>query len=124
MLRTVLLIGLGGFIGSVARFLIARFIQIHTGSGFPLGTLGVNLVGCFLIGILYGLTENGRLLSDEVRLFLTVGICGGFTTFSSFAVENLIMAKEGNLLFVLIYAAASLIGCLVSVFLGNLVTKI
>ena len=86
MLRLILIVGTGSFIGGAARFLASRFFQNLTISSFPLGTFLVNIIGCFLIGVFYGLTERGNLLNDELRIFLTVGLCGGFTTFSTFII--------------------------------------
>ena len=84
MLRTLLFIGMGSFIGGIARFLLARWVQGGTGSSFPFGTLAVNVLGCLAIGLLYGIFERGNLMNPDLRLFLTVGLCGGFTTFSTF----------------------------------------
>jgi len=83
MLKTLFIAGTGGFIGTVLRFLVSRYFQENTFSLFPWGTFTVNIVGSLLIGIFYGMSERGNLLSPEIRIFLTVGICGGFTTFSS-----------------------------------------
>ncbi|MFR5871980.1 MAG: fluoride efflux transporter FluC [Alistipes sp.] len=83
MLRTLLFIGMGSFIGGIARFLLARWVQGGTGSSFPFGTLAVNVLGCLAIGLLYGIFERGNLMNPDLRLFLTVGLCGGFTTFST-----------------------------------------
>lgn len=94
MLRTILIVGAGGFIGSVMRYLVQYFVEKATDYGFPWGTFIANILGSFIIGIIFGLAQKGNLLSAEWRLFLAVGICGGFTTFSSFAYNNLTMLKE------------------------------
>ena len=73
MLRTLLFIGMGSFIGGIARFLLARWVQGGTGSSFPFGTLAVNVLGCLAIGLLYGIFERGNLMNPDLRLFLTVG---------------------------------------------------
>ncbi len=96
MLRTILLVGTGGFIGSVMRYLVQIFIEKGLTSTFPLGTLIANVVGSFIIGVVFALAEKGNFMSAEWRLFLAVGICGGFTTFSSFAYNNFSMLKEGT----------------------------
>jgi CrcB protein len=96
MLRTILIVGTGGFIGSVMRYLVQYFVEKGLSSTFPYGTLIANVVGCFIIGIVFALAEKGNLLSAEWRIFLAVGICGGFTTFSSFAYNNFTMLKEGS----------------------------
>src|SRR6056297_1920493 len=94
MLRTILLVGTGGFIGSVLRYLVQVFVEKDLASTFPYGTLVANVAGSFVIGIIFALAEKGDLMSAEWRMFLTVGICGGFTTFSSFAYNNFTMLKE------------------------------
>jgi fluoride exporter len=102
MLRTILIVGTGGFIGSVMRYLVQFYVEKGMSSTFPMGTLIANIVGSFIIGMVFALVEKGNLMSSEWRIFLTVGICGGFTTFSAFAYNNFIMIKEhsyGQLLF-------------------------
>ena len=83
MMKMLLMVGLGSFAGGVLRFLLTRFVQINSMSSFPWGTTAVNLLGCLVLGVLYGLFSRGLLLHTETRLFLTVGLCGGFTTFST-----------------------------------------
>lgn len=95
-----LLVGLGGGLGSVLRWLVG--IAIHSGlavSVFPLATLVVNLVGCCAIGVLGGLFELRQAFGPEARLFLMVGVLGGFTTFSSFAYETLALARDAEFVF-------------------------
>jgi CrcB protein len=95
MLKTILLVGTGGFIGSVMRYLVQVFVEKGLMSTFPYGTLIANVAGSFIIGMVFALAEKGSLLSAEWRIFLAVGVCGGFTTFSSFAYNNFTMLKEG-----------------------------
>lgn len=102
MLRTILIVGTGGFIGSVMRYLVQFYVEKGMSSTFPMGTLVANIAGSFIIGMVFALAEKGNLMSSEWRIFLTVGICGGFTTFSAFAYNNFTMIKEhsyGQLLF-------------------------
>jgi CrcB protein len=113
-MRIILLVGTGGFIGSVCRYLLAQFVQGKFFSAFPFGTLSVNLLGCFVIGIIFGFTEKGTLNADW-RLFLATGICGGFTTFSSFSNETVALLRNGQTTYALTYV-------LVSVILGVLAT--
>ena len=124
MLRLILIVGAGSFIGGVARFLASRFIQNLTISSFPLGTFLVNITGCFLIGAFYGLSERGNLLNDELRIFLTVGLCGGFTTFSAFTNENVSLLRDGNFFHFLLYTGLSLFLGITATYLGNLTTKL
>ena len=124
MLRMILIIGTGSFIGGVARFLTSRLIQNLTISSFPLGTFIVNITGCFLIGLFYGLSERGNIMNDELRIFLTVGLCGGFTTFSTFTNENVSLIRDGNFFHFLLYTGLSVFIGIMATYLGNVTTKI
>jgi fluoride exporter len=124
MWKSIMLIGSGGFIGSVSRFLASRYIQNTMLSSFPWGTFLVNITGCFLIGIFYGISERSDILTTEWRLFLTVGFCGGFTTFSTFAQENIGLLRDGELYYFLLYTGLSIFIGLSATFFGSLITKI
>lgn len=124
MLRIILLVGAGGFLGSVARYLASKYIQQSLLSPFPFGTFWVNILGCFLIGLFYGLSERSGFMTNELRLFLTVGFCGGFTTFSTFANENMGLLRDGAFLYFALYTGLSVFFGLVAVYLGNLTTKL
>ena len=96
-LRTLLLVGTGGFIGSVLRYLLSSYVQqLSKGLQFPFGTLAVNVVGCVLVGFLAELADQRSLISDETRGFLIVGILGGFTTFSAFGNETMNLLRSGE----------------------------
>jgi CrcB protein len=124
MIRTLLLVGTGGFLGSISRFLVSRFFQNNYQTVFPFGTLIVNITGCFLIGLIYGLSERTTLINPGWKMFLTVGFCGGFTTFSTFANENLALLRDGDFFHFLIYTGASVFLGILATFLGVLITKI
>lgn len=109
MLKTILCVGMGSFVGGVGRYLLSKLMQELCPGAFPAGTLLVNVLGCFVIGLFYGLFEAGHLLSPSLRLFLTVGLCGGFTTFSTFMNESGGLLKDGNLLLLGLYMGASLV---------------
>lgn len=109
MFRNFLLVGIGSFIGGICRYLLQQFVQNNYPSSFPFGTLIVNIIGCFVIGLVYELSGKGTWLSPEMRLFLATGICGGFTTFSSFGYENVSMVLNGQFLYPLLYVLASVI---------------
>jgi CrcB protein len=124
LLKLILIIGTGGFIGTVLRFLLGRFIQQHVLSPFPYGTFIINVLGCFLIGIFYGISEKGNIMNAEWRLFLTVGFCGGFTTFSAFANENIALLRDGEFFFFALYTALSVFLGLLATYLGSILIKI
>lgn len=119
----ILLVGSGGFIGSAARFLIARYIELKYMSSFPFGTLTVNAGGCLLIGLLYGLSVKNAV-SPETRLFLAAGFCGGFTTFSTFSYEFLMLMQDQQAYYGLLYTAGSLVVGFFATWLGMNLTKL
>ena len=95
-LEPIFLVFIGGGIGALCRYECSRFLTQYWGGGFPVGTLFVNLLGCFLIGIVYSLTQDSRIFSPSTRLFLMTGILGGFTTFSSYGLESVTLALQGE----------------------------
>ena len=124
MLKQLLLIGTGGFIGSVARYLVSRLNTRIDWLSIPIGTLTINVVGSLLIGFLIGISEKSPILTVEWRMFLMVGLCGGFTTFSSFSGENLVLMKNGQILPLLLYTGLSIFLGFVAVYLGYISTKL
>lgn len=124
MLKSIIIAGTGSFIGGALRYIISRTIQMTVISAFPYGTFVVNVIGCLFIGLFYGLAERGNLLNADWRLFLTVGLCGGFTTFSTFTSENLAFLKDNNFYFFFLYTGLSLLVCLLATYAGHLFTKI
>lgn len=124
MLRTLLLVGAGGFLGSVSRFLASRFFQSNIQSVFPLGTFIVNITGCFLIGLIYGLSERSTMFSPGWKMFLTAGFCGGFTTFSTFANENLALLRDGAFFHFFLYTGSSIFLGITATFIGIIITKL
>lgn len=123
MLRTILIVGAGGFIGSVMRYLVQVFVEKGISSTFPWGTFVANIAGSFIIGIVFGLVNKGNFLSAEWRMFLAVGICGGFTTFSSFAYNNLSMLKEQAYGQFIWNVGGSLFFGLLAVYLGMILVR-
>jgi len=105
------------------RYLVQYFVEKGMSSTFPLGTLIANIAGSFIIGIVFALAEKGNLLSAEWRIFLAVGICGGFTTFSTFAYENHIYLKGGDYFGFLPYIIVTFILAISAVFLGMYASK-
>ena len=90
----LLLVGVGGFLGSVARYLLSGYVQTRTSDAFPFGTLVVNVLGCFVIGALSEMADARAFLSADARAFAVVGLLGGFTTFSAFGNETLNLARD------------------------------
>jgi CrcB protein len=117
--KVLIIIGSGSFLGGVSRYLVSKWIQETISSSFPWATMIVNLAGCFLIGIFYGISEKGNLLGFEWRFFLTVGFCASFTTFSTFSHESLSLLKDGNILLFALYAGISVFIGILATFLGN-----
>jgi CrcB protein len=125
MFRAAIIVGIGGFLGSVLRFISTTFFQKVFGTTFPLGTLIVNLVGSLLIGFLLGLFERGSLISPDLRIFLTVGFCGGFTTFSTFTNDTVNLVNDNELLYLMLYMGLSIFAGISFTFIGkNLVSLI
>ena len=124
MIKTLLFIGSGGFLGSISRFLASRYLQNNFPSAFPFGTFLVNISGCFLIGLIYGFSERSSLLTNGWKMFLAVGFCGGFTTFSTFANENLALLRDGDFFHFFVYTGLSVFLGISATFFGVLITKI
>lgn len=115
-------VALGGALGSVARFWLGNAIALAIGSEFPWGTLLINIVGSFVIsffGVLTG-TAQRFAVPYEARVFVTVGLCGGFTTFSSFSLQTVELARTGQAGRAAVYVAASVLLCLTGCYLGLL----
>lgn len=123
MIKSLLIVGLGSFCGGALRYYISTLMKSACGQGFPWGTLSVNLVGCLLIGLLLGIFSRCGVQSNSWSLLLTVGLCGGFTTFSTFANESLQMLQSGNTLNLIIYILASVIVGIALVALGYWIVK-
>lgn len=109
MIANALVVGLGGFVGAVARYGLSAWVQRQTTGGFPLGTLSVNLLGCLLIGCVVHLGVDRTSLSPQAKLFLMAGILGGFTTFSAFGYETLEQLRAGAIGPAMLNAAANVV---------------
>lgn len=120
-MKILLFVGVGSCLGGVIRYLLTQLIQIKTAATFPFGTLVVNIVGCFLIGLVFGLSE--KISSQEVRILLTTGLLGGFTTFSSFSYETIALLRNGQWGFAFAYVLASVILGLLATFLSILIFR-
>lgn len=117
-MRSLVLVMAGGAIGAALRWQAGRFALDRFGPDFPWGTWFVNLAGCFLAGLAAGLLMRHGSAGDQMRLFLIVGLLGGFTTFSSFSLEAAFMIQRGQLLAAASYAVSSFAGCVLLLFAG------
>ena len=122
-MKIIIAIGIGSGIGGIFRFLLSQIIQSRFLSSFPYGTLGVNIIGCFLIGIVFGLSERGNI-SVEWRLFLATGILGGFTTFSAFSNETVSLLRDAQFRNAFAYIACSILIGLLATFAGISLIKL
>jgi CrcB protein len=116
------IVGIGSFLGGGLRYLISVFFNQKINPDFPYATLAVNLLGCLLIGVFYSLFEKS-LINNDWKLFLTTGLCGGFTTFSAFSMESLQLFKQGNLFAMLMYIIISIVLGIALTYAGYLIAK-
>ena len=124
MIKSFLIVGFGGFIGTVARYSISRYFHENLTSVFPWSTFIINIAGSLLIGIIYGISEKNDLISPEMRLFLAVGICGGFTTFSTFSNDAFLLIRSQEWIRFALYTSLSFFLGLLAVYFGRIFTKI
>ena len=124
MIKTLLIIGLGGFVGSVTRYILYYYFVQNYPTDYPWGTFVANLLGCFVIGIVFGLAAEGDGLNKELVFFLSVGFCGALTTFSTFSYENLLMFNQGKVFLALVYSGLSYTMGLILTWLGLNASKL
>ena len=122
LIKTILVVGAGSFFGGAGRYLVTLAMK-GLNKGFPWATWAVNLVGCFLIGLLWGVFSKNGTEGSDWALFLTMGVCGGFTTFSTFSKEALIMLQGGNLWGFVGYVAVSVVVGIALVALGYFLVR-
>ncbi len=123
-MRAIILVGIGGGLGSILRYLTSMFVSKHFPAAFPFGTLAVNMIGCLIIGILLGCFERQQLTNPDLKFLFVTGFCGGYTTFSAFASENINLFQSGNSLIAFLYIATSVLIGLFSVWLGLSLAKL
>ena len=114
----VIAIALGGAMGALARYVVSSQITHAIGAGFPWGILIVNVIGCFAMGVIAEASALTWNLSPELRAFLTTGILGGFTTFSAFALDTVVLSERGDMVATLLYVVGSVAGSVAALFLG------
>lgn len=122
-MKLILAIGIGSFIGGILRYLLTVFVQNKFLTTFPLGTFTVNIIACFFIGAVFGLSERGNI-NSEWRIFIATGILGGFSTFSSFSNETVSLLRDGQLWYAFGYIAGSVIIGIAATFAGISVIKL
>lgn len=118
MIRSFILVFIGGGLGSVVRFSLGRWVNSLHNHNFPYGTLLVNIIACFTLGLVIGLADHKQWLSPPARLFWTIGFCGGFSTFSTFSQETFYLIQGGFNLSMIAYVTLSLLFCVLAVYLG------
>ena len=122
-LKNILLVLVGSAVGGSARYITSLIIQSKNTTQFPIGTFMINLIGCFTIGMVYSFVARNATTGSDIKLLLATGFCGGFTTFSAFAFENLALFKSGLHLTALIYIILSVVLGILAVVLGASLIK-
>jgi fluoride exporter len=114
------LVAIGGLVGCVARYWLAGLVQGLTDHGFPSGTFAVNVLGSFIVGLVMALSLDRGLVSDDLRILLATGFCGGFTTMSTFSYETMALIRDGEHLLALGNVGATFAACVGAVWLGSI----
>ena len=117
MIKILLLVGSGGFLGSISRYILSKYLTQANPGAFPVGTFAVNIIGCLIIGLLIGFSAKSSL-SSELRFFLATGFCGGFTTFSTYSLEAFQILEKGEAGLSLVYVFGSILVGLICIWLG------
>nr|WP_294938388.1 fluoride efflux transporter CrcB [uncultured Flavobacterium sp.] len=123
-MRTILLIAIGGGLGSVFRYLTTLAVNRYSQLFFPYATFTANILGCFLIGLILGLLEKNNVTSSDLKFFLVTGFCGGYTTFSTFSNENVSLMQANQMGTAFLYIALSVIVGLAATWSGLMVSRL
>lgn len=123
-MQNILLIGIAGLIGTLARYWLSGAIDARLGASFPFGTLAVNLIGCFMIGFLFFAFAERFSVSPAIRSAVFIGVLGGFTTFSSFGIQTFTLIQNGQLAWAGLNVALSNVGGLIFVWAGYLLSRV
>ncbi|MDR1763204.1 MAG: fluoride efflux transporter CrcB [Dysgonamonadaceae bacterium] len=124
MLKQIIFVGLGGGIGSIFRFAVSKYAESKGGGVFPWATFTVNILGCLLIGVLFGFSAKQPWFDSNMKALFMTGFCGGFTTFSAFSLENVQMYQSGNFPTLAVYVAMSIIVGFLAVYAGIALTNL
>ncbi|MXO31630.1 fluoride efflux transporter CrcB [Apibacter sp. B3889] len=124
MIYNIFLVGLGGSLGTIIRYLLTLYIQKYYGGIFPLATFLINCSGCIVIGLFLGLSERFNFINNEIKLLLVTGFCGGYTTFSTFSAENLQLYQNHQFFTLALYIGISILVGILGVWIGNFISKI
>lgn len=124
MIKNILLVAAGGGLGSMARYLCQKWVADHHPHAFPWGTFAVNIAGCFLIGIFWGIAFKSFATNENWKLFLMTGLCGGFTTFSAFTLESMGLLKEQRLGLFFSYIIASVVLSILATYAGMKISRL
>lgn len=119
----LLLIAIGGALGSIARYLLSSFVLRATGSLLPIGTFAVNLIGCVLFGCIMGAAQHRMVLTPPARMFLLVGVLGGFTTFSTYAYESFALLQDGQFAAASVNIVGQMLAGLIGLWAGYVITN-
>lgn len=122
-MREIILVFLGGGLGSVTRFSLGKWVNAFHSHHFPFGTLVVNIVACFALGFIIGFADSKQMMSAHSRLFWAVGFCGGFSTFSTFSNESLTLLQNGYNTSMVMYILLSVVLCVSATFGGLLIAE-
>jgi CrcB protein len=122
-MKAILLVGLGGGIGSIFRYLTTVVVSKWSHSAISPATFIANILGCILVGIIFGIIEKQQIISNDLKLLLITGFCGGYTTFSAFSLENLQLIQSGHAGHAIVYALSSIILGILAVWGGIMIVK-
>ena len=123
MWKLMLMAGLGGFVGTCCRYLINRTFLVIWRAPFPLATFTINVIGCFLFGLIMAILSKNGMISSRLNALLITGFCGGFTTFSTFSFETFTLAGNGEISTSLFYVIASVVAGFLAVWLGMFIAR-
>ena len=124
MLTRTLLVALGGLVGSVARYWLSGVVQQASGGEFPLGTLAVNVLGSFVVGLVMALSLERGVVPPNARILLATGLCGGFTTMSTFSYETMALMRDGEMMLALSNVATTVGSCFAAVWVGQALGRV